>query len=196
MRFVLFLPVFILAACSTGIPLEKYAPQDQSRDAFTFCHGYSCTHKVPAGFDEAEWKKVAQIFRSKPAKTPEAERSKIAAAIARMESVIGVKTGTDHDLAEARSIKEDKGQMDCIDETMNTSRYLEFLEDNGLLQFHERALPVHRGYFLNGWPHNTATIREIPSGQRYAVDSFYRDNGQEPYILAVEQWLTGWNPHK
>lgn len=183
-----------LGACSTGIPLEKYAPQKQARNDFTFCYGYSCKLRQQTGFTDKDWKQVEKIFRSKEAKNAAAEREKIAQSIALMERIIGAKTGTSHDFPEARGIKEDPAQMDCIDETMNTSRYLEFLEEGGLLQFHKRWRPIHRGYFINGWPHNTATIIENETGQRYAVDSFYRANGQEPYILRAEDWLAGWKP--
>lgn len=184
-----------LAACSTGIPLHKYAPQGQPKDDFTFCSGYSCTRKVESGFTDKDWASVRSIFVKKPAKDAEGERSKIAAAIARMESLIGAKTGTAHDLPEARGRKEDPAQMDCLDETVNTSRYLEFLEGDGLLKLHRTGLPVHRGYMIDGaWPHNTATIIELETAQQFVVDSFYRGNGQPPYIMPAKDWLAGWKP--
>lgn len=192
-RFVL-IAILCLSACSTGIPLEKYAPQNQQKEDFTFCYGYSCKRQQETGFTKSEWASVEKIFRSKKVSNAEAERAKIAAAIAKMEQIIGKKTGTDHDLPEARGIKEDVAQMDCIDETMNTSRYLGFLGEAALLKFHKPGLPIHRGYFINGWPHNTATIVETETGISYAVDSFYRANGEEPYIMPAKDWLNGWKP--
>jgi hypothetical protein len=185
---------FLLSGCATGIQLSKYAPQDQPKDDFTFCHGYSCTYKQQTGFSKQEWNSVAAVFKP-AAKTPEAERSKIAKAIARMETIIGKKTNTGQDTGEALSIKQNKYQMDCLDETVNTSRYLAFLYEAGLFKFHQYSAPVHRGYFIDGeWPHNTATIQEIKTGRQFVVDSFYRPNGQEPYILPREVWLKGWKP--
>lgn len=196
MRFIaLLLPFFVLAACSTGIPLDQYAQQNQPRDDFTFCYGYSCKAQQKTGFSDQEWTQLRTIFKTKPAKDAAAERSKIAAAIAKMEKMIGAKTGTSHDLPEARGRKEDPAQMDCLDETVNTSRYLEFLAADGLLQFHRIANPVHRGYFLDGaWPHNTAVIEDTTTNTKYAVDSFYRANGEEPYIVPAQDWLKGWKP--
>jgi len=185
----------LLTGCSTGIPLSKYAPQGQPRTNFTFCHGYSCTYREQTGFTDKEWAMVQKIFRNNPAKTPEGERSKIAAAIAQMERVIGPKTGTEHDEGQATAIKKDAGQMDCLDETVDTSRYLSFLYQDGLLKFYKPADPVHRGYIIDGrWPHNTATIADVKTGERFVVDSFYRPNGQEPYIVPADQWLSGWRP--
>ncbi len=184
----------LLSACSTGIPLDKYAPQKQNRDDFTFCYGYSCTSKKQTEFTESEWKSVTALFKP-AAKTPELERSKIAAAIAKMERIIGAKTGTSHDLPEARGRKEDAFQMDCLDETVNTSRYIGFLQSAGLLKFHEVGEPVHRGYIVDGaWPHNTAVVQETATKKQFVVDSFYKANGQEPYILPAKDWLAGWKP--
>jgi hypothetical protein len=70
------------------------------------------------------------------------------------------------------------------------------MEEAGLLKFHKLGNPIHRGYFINGWPHNTATIRELESNDQYAVDSYYRDNGVKPDIMPADVWLGGWRPPK
>ena len=159
------------------------------------CHGYSCTSKSAAGFDGQEWKDITAVFKVRPVKDAATERARIGKAIAMMERISGKKTGTDEDLGAAGSIKESNKQLDCIDETVNTTMYLGFLRDAGLLKFHEPALPVHRGYFIDGrWPHNTAVIKETESGVMYVVDSFYRPNGEEPYIVLRDDWINGWKP--
>ena len=69
------------------------------------------------------------------------------------------------------------------------------LQKAGLLKFHETALPTHRGYLFDGrWPHNTAVILEVKTGKMFVVDSFYRANGGEPYIVTRADWLAGWRP--
>ena len=111
-----------------------------------------------------------------------------------MEKFSGEKTGTHEDVGEAVRFKTSTKQMDCIDETVNTTTYIKFLNEEGLLKFHEPALPVHRGYFIDGrWPHNSAVIRE-KDGPLYVVDSFYRANGQEPHIVPRTDWVNGWRP--
>lgn len=182
----------ILGGCSTGIDPRKYSDMTAPPDRFAVCHGYSCTSQTVTGFSNVEWKRVSKPF---PAGTARDERHKIAAAIASMERIAGQKTGTDQDKGQAGMVKASTLQMDCIDETVNTTRYLEFLAKAGLLKFHEVAAPTHRGYLVDGrWPHNAAVIRDKATKILYVVDSFYRDNGQEPYIVLREDWLNGWKP--
>lgn len=190
----LLFPLLLLSACATGISIQKYNDLPASPDSFMLCHGYSCTHQSKAGFSAAEWRKVGAIFKT-PAKNAAAERARIAAAIAMMERFSGAKTGTDIDDAEAVGLKTGPKQMDCIDETVNTTHYIGFLQKEGWLAFHAGTEPTHRGYIVDGtWPHNTAVIREIETGALWAVDSFYRKNGEEPYIVPRAAWLAGWKP--
>jgi hypothetical protein len=185
----------ILAGCSTGIPVDKYNNLPAHPDSFMLCHGYSCTYKSKAGFSNKEWKNILAVFRKKPAKDSAAERSKIGKAIAMMERYSGAKTGTDDDDAEAVAIKRNGKQLDCIDETVNTTMYIGLLQKADVLKFHEIADPTHRGYLIDGrWPHNTAVIRETGNGKLFVADSFYRKNGEEPYIMPREAWLAGWKP--
>ncbi len=112
-----------------------------------------------------------------------------------MEKEVVKATGITPDLGEARTFEGDQSQMDCIDETINTSLYLQFFDDEGLFKFHEAAPPLHRGYFVNGmWPHNTGAVREKASGKVYAIDSYYFDNGVTPSIVPIDVWLQNWRP--
>jgi hypothetical protein len=40
----------------------------------------------------------------------------------------------------------------------------------------------------------TPVMTEIASGDRWAVDSSFFDNGHEPVILPLKEWLSGWEP--
>lgn len=194
-KLSLFILPFALAACSTGLPIKKYNDLPAEPQAFTLCHGYSCTHKSAAGFSDAQWSNVLAIFRNNPAKTAEAERAKLGKAIALMEQYSGAKTGTDDDDAEATGSKRNNMQLDCIDETINTTHYVGFLQKAGALKFHEVWEPTHRGYLIDGkWPHNTAVVRDTTNGELFVVDSFYKKNGEEPYIMPRATWLAGWKP--
>jgi hypothetical protein len=194
MKHFFLLSCLALAACSTGISTQKYNNAPATPDSFVLCHGYSCTSKTPTGFTNAEWMAVESVFEPAP-KTAEDERSKIGRALALMERQIGAKTGTDEDIGAAVTRKTSRLQLDCIDETVNTTHYVGFLQKAGWLKFHEITEPTHRGYFIDGrWPHNTAVIREKETGTLWAVDTFYRPNGEEPYILPRADWLAGWKP--
>ena len=193
-KSALILCVLALSSCATGINPKKYNSAPVKPDRFTICHGYSCTHQSKAGFTEKQWKSIAGLFKGK-AGDAKSERSKIAKAVAKMEQYTGAKTGTAEDLAMAGAFKESGYQLDCIDETVNTTQYLTMLQDAKLLKFHVVAEPTHRGYLIDGrWPHNTAVMREKKTGALWVVDSFYRANGKKPYILPRPAWLAGWKP--
>ncbi|MCB1531119.1 MAG: hypothetical protein H6853_02515 [Rhodospirillales bacterium] len=197
MRYFSFLLGFVLAACgSTGLPLNPYMDKNATPQKFTACHNYGCSQRTAVGFGKRQWKKILKEFRHAP-KTPQQERQRIANAIAQMETYVGKAAGTYRDVGEATARPKDNGQMDCIDETVNTTLYLRFLEAEGVFKFHETALPLHRGYFVDGaWPHNTAAIREKKTGAIFAVDAYYKDNGNPPYMVPKKEWVSGWKPEK
>jgi hypothetical protein len=78
--------------------------------------------------------------------------------------------------------------MDCVDESTNTTTYLTMLLKDGLLKWHNVEDRATRGFFIFGWPHTTAVIRDTVTGQLYVVDSWFLDNGQPPYIQKLEDW--------
>ncbi|WP_430512409.1 hypothetical protein [Pannonibacter phragmitetus] len=88
------------------------------------------------------------------------------------------------------------GQMDCIDEASNTTSLLLYAEREGMLRHHSVVSPVARGFLLDGrYPHATAVLREMRSGQAHAIDSWVHDSGKPPVIQPLESWFAasgGW----
>jgi hypothetical protein len=81
------------------------------------------------------------------------------------------------------------GQMDCLDETANTTSLLLVLQEQGLLTYHKVEPPESRGFFLDGrYPHFTAIIADKRTGEEWAVDPWRRAPGQIPEILPLIQW--------
>lgn len=197
MRYFSFLFIFVLVACgSTGMPLHPFMEKGATPQNFSVCHNYGCSQRTDVAFSKVQWKKIVREFR-RTSKTPAQERKKIAKAIARMEQYVGKASGTYRDVGEATSSKKDRWQMDCIDETVNTTLYLRFLEAEGVFKFYEATLPLHRGYFVDGaWPHNTAAIREKETGAIFTVDAYYGDNGKPPALISKKEWVAGWKPEK
>ena len=161
---------------------------------FSVCHGGSCAIVSQAGLDEGQWRRIAQVFPA-PARSAEEERARIAGAIALFETMVGAITDTADDRAENQSGANWWSQMDCIDESTNSTTYLRMLARADLLKWHRVEARVTRGYFLFGWPHTTAVLSE-PSGARWAVDSWFHGNGRLPEIVPLELWKTGWRPAK
>jgi hypothetical protein len=191
MRFFFLTGLLFLTGCgqTSGLNLGHYPDPNASPEEFIYCHGYSCSQKTLFGFREGEWKDIQKIFKKK-SKTAKEEREKIGDAIAKMEQVIGVTIGTDEDLPKAPIKKQSDNELDCIDETVNTTKLLKFLENDGLLKFHTVGEPVYKGLFINGvYPHNSATVKEIETGHIYVVDSYIYKNGAPPNIRGLDNWL-------
>jgi hypothetical protein len=88
------------------------------------------------------------------------------------------------------------GQLDCVDEAVNTSVALAMLKADGLLRWHDPGPVAGRGNMLAGeWPHRSATLVER-GGARFAVDSWFDDNGAPARVVPLEDWLAYWRPSR
>ena len=191
MRCFLFIFCLLLGACgyTGGLNLGRYPDPDASPSRFIVCHGYGCLEQTTVGLRDHEWNTVRQIFKTKST-TAESERHQIAQAIALIEQYTGAIIGTDQDLPKAPIIKKSDKELDCIDETVNTTKYLKFLADDGLLAFHKVGNPVYKGFGVNGvYPHNSATVVEIQTGHVYVIDSYIYKNGSQPNVRNLDHWL-------
>jgi hypothetical protein len=158
--------------------------------ALSVCYGHGCSQTTEVTLDESEFSSVRELFLD--VKHAAHEREQIASAIAMLEILAGAKTRTSTDRAGTGLAWP--GQMDCIDESANTTAYLALFAREGLLRWHAVEANATRGWLLFGWPHTTAVIREVASGERFAVDSWFFDNGAAPAIVPLTLWRSGWTP--
>ena len=160
---------------------------------FEVCQGGGCAQSNQLTIGEAEWSSVAQLFKPKASNSAD-ERLQIGKAIGMLEQIVGAKNGTLSDRAGTFDNSEYKGQLDCNDEAINTTTYLRLLKSNGLMQFHEIEDMRTRNFFFTGWPHSTAVIHDIKTGERFAVDSWFYDNGHAAAIVPFATWKSGYKP--
>jgi hypothetical protein len=158
-------------------------------EAYTLdtCTDYHCDIIIPVTLNNRERQQISQLFTN--VDTPAEERERIARAIGLFEHLIGPKNGTLVDQGKNPSDAPPRGQLDCISESTNSTIYLKQLETAGLLRWHsvdERAVR-HRWLFATHW---TAVISD-KDGTRYAVDSWYGDNGDPAIVLPLEAWYKG-----
>jgi hypothetical protein len=188
--FVLYFGSSAQAALADITRIFHQTPQ---LNQFEICQGGGCAEVSATSLTELEWKAVAKIFNS-PAKNAEDERKKIAQAIGVLEGLVGRKVGTSTDRAGTFDNAGYPGQLDCNDEAINTTTYMRLLKQNGFIRFHEIEDTRTRDFFFTGWPHTTAVIHEIKTGDRYAVDSWFYDNGAPATIVPFSQWKSGYKP--
>lgn len=160
---------------------------------FSVCYGHSCSVVVTVGVSEQGWQRVRSLF-SPASPNADEERVRIGAAIALMESLVGVQTGTWRDYGGDLKGLARAGQMDCVDEANNSTTYLRMFAADGLLAWHTVGSILKRGHILWGVPHATAVIVDTASGEAWAVDSWFLDNGLPPYIVPYGVWYDGWRP--
>ena len=114
------------------------------------------------------------------------EKQAIRQAIAMMETFSGEIAGTSLDKGGNYPGYDIIKQLDCIDESTNTFQYLSALEELNLLKWHKVEPKKRRiRWFFTHW---TAVVSENSSNQKFAIDSWYRDNGQPPYIQLLQDW--------
>lgn len=191
--FSFFLLVPWTAAHADPDLVTRLLRQDATPAHFEFCHGGGCVAVEAVSLREADWDEVEALFSHVPDDADE-ERARIADAIGLLEFFVGRVTGTSNDVGGTFEGFGMPGQLDCIDESTNTTNYLKMLRNRGLLRFHEVGDTHTRGFFLNGWPHTAASVRETGSKAVYIVDSWFYDNGEPAVILPLQRWQDGWKP--
>jgi len=166
------------------------------------CWGWGCTTFFDAALSEENWQQLELVFSPK-ANNAKEERSQIANAIGVFETITGELNGqTKFDLGAPNSKGIGKtGQTDCVDESTNTTRYLKFLYARGYLKFHgvgEIEIRLNKPLLPFLGQHFTATINEIGSEKRFAVDGWWFNNGHPAVIQKLEYWLNrkSFDPNK
>ena len=185
--FTLVFSLTVWAGREQGVEAPPYV----TLDAIPVCYDFGCKNSSTVNLPITEWAEVVGWF-DPVAKTPAEERDQIMKAIGWMEVLIGKHTPTHRDLAFDLPANQDDvsdlfpGQQDCIDEAVNTTTYLRLFELNGFLKHHvviEQA--YRRAIFDQHW---AGQIREMVSGERYVVDSWFQPNGYLPVIQASREW--------
>lgn len=163
---------------------------------FEICSGGGCAEIHQVGLSIEEWQTIAAIFSSNTSEqnAANAERNHIAKAIGMFEKIVGEKTHTHTDRAGTFDNSAYAGQLDCNDEAINTTTYLRLLVQQGLVKLHSVEDMRTRNFFFTGWPHSTAVIHENASGARFAVDSWFYDNGAPATIVPFSLWKSGFFP--
>lgn len=187
--------ILAFAVASLALPVAAHADWYSDRggrspvgDRVYVCHGYSCRIVTPVQLSTGDISEIAAPLL-RPLQDAGSEREAISRSVELFETVIGNRAGTANDRPAMQFGAAGDDQMDCIDETTNTTSLLLVLAARGYLQHHRVAEPASRGFFLDGrYPHATAVLAEAQSGTKWVVDSWPRANGQPPVIQPLSHW--------
>lgn len=195
-RDALLVAAFAVLAAPLSTDLVAAQGQHESRSVglptagqLVLCHGHGCRFKTPVAVTPADRARLGGFLSAGGASAP-AERAAIARAVAWTERRYGADMGTRGDRPRTGYTDAgDRGQLDCVDESLNTTAVLLYLEGQGWLRHHKVGAIVSRGYFLDlRYPHQTAVIRTRRGGEAWAVDSWTRASGMLPEIMPLSAW--------
>ena len=182
-RFLLPALVIALAGCAGPRPARPIGPLHL--ESIPLQHRKGAVVQTFAVSPE-QWAALASGFEPPPP-TAAAERAALSRAIAELERIAGAQTPTHRDRGRYRAGLLEEGQADCVDESANTTTYLHLLAQRGLLRHHEVLEPQWRTKYVVA-THRTAAVRETATGEAYAIDSWWEDNGGPPLIKPLDVW--------
>lgn len=182
---------FVPSAAAEFADIQRIYHETPRLDQFEVCHGNGCNKFSQLALSELDWQRVSLVFLD-AALTAKAERQKVSEAIGLLEEIVGREIGTNADLA--GTFNSGAGQQDCNDESINTTTYMRLLKQEGYIRFHEIEDLTRRNFFFNGWPHTTAVIRETETGEKFAVDAWFFDNGHPATIVPLKRWKDNYSP--
>ena len=174
-------------------------------EQISVCYNYGCATQAIVNLSAQQLQQVDQLLAS--AEDAGHERQLLAQAIGQLYAWAGEQTPIHADRAGNYADAGVSGEMDCIDHSTTTTRFLRMLEQRGALHFHHVITVTRRGWIFQ---HFTATVEERQAvadvatataltqtstlPQRFAVDSWFVDNGKPAIVLPLDQWFSYGGP--
>ena len=150
------------------------------------CRGFGCNVESTISLSTEEWQSVAGWLKT-VSPNPNTEREQIRQAIGWMEVLVGRHgPGREDRALDLQHTAYRTGQMDCVDESINTTTYLKLFEKQNLLRWHRVVERIQRRALFDA--HWASQIEEIQTGDRYVIDSWFQDNGLLPNVQKTKDW--------
>ncbi len=162
-------------------------------DEISICYNYGCAVTAKVNLRANELRAARSLLLR--ATDASEEREAVSRVIGLFEVAAGQQTPTWADKGGNVNDNGVDGRMDCIDESTNTTNYLRLLESKGWLKYHRVLDPVKRAPLLVN-DHWTARIVEKKTGQEFAVDSWFFDNGHPAFVVPLDEWRNGAEPNE
>ncbi len=160
---------------------------------FQVCAAQGCDRISTLSYENEEWQRIARLFET-PVISAQQERQRISQAVALAEQLVGGKNGTAYDYGRNAGLFSGHPQLDCVAESANTTVAMMLLQQQGMLKYHRVIYPHNRNILSFRMAHYSAAIEERETQRRFAVDSWFFDNGKQPVIVPIEDWKDGYDP--
>ncbi len=167
-----------------------------ARERIEVCFNYGCLSSAQVVFNHRQLAAVRELLDD--ATDAAHERELIAVVIGRLLGWAGQQSPISADKGGNYADDGVSGKMDCIDHSTTTTLLLTMMAKRGWLRWHRVLASEVRTRFLI-FEHWTAVIEEAPNAPyrdqhpysrvRYAVDSWFNDNGKPAVVMPLDQWL-------
>jgi hypothetical protein len=179
--------------------LVLVATASYADESVSVCFNYGCATQATVRFSAQQLNSVKETLAG--AHNASEERTLLAQVIGTLYAWAGKQTPIHADRGGNFADAGVQGAMDCIDHSTTTTRFLRLLEQHDALHFHHVIATSRRGWIFQ---HLTATIEELPPATasaasatsvtaaqrpRFAVDSWYVDNGKPAIVLPLAEWF-------
>lgn len=174
-------------------------PKDSlTLSSIPFCRQYTCNEIINIEISEQDWLQATQLLNEKPY-SARMERALLTEVYSRMEVLLGRMARTQYDIGGTFKVemlpRANSIQLDCIDEAFNMYVFLNLLNNEGKLYWHEVGNIVHRGWLLDlNYPHTALTVIDKNTQEQFVIDAWFHDNGRPPELISLQQWKSGWTP--
>ena len=193
----------------TAAVLMLLALTSAADEKVSVCFNYGCLAQVDVVYNEAQLAIIGELLGA--AHDAAEERAAIGVAVGRLLGWAGEQSPIAADRGGNYADAAVFGRMDCIDHSTTTTRLLAMLERRQMLRFHRVLAAEKRQPFLV-MVHYSASIEEIdpvtardaapsaPVGEaaqvlRFAVDSWFFENGRPAVVMPLAQWKSGESPN-
>jgi len=162
------------------------------------CFNSSCARTKMLTFSAADMEKVKDQLAFCPGQKLYDRLQRVRIAVWQMEALAEEYVPI---LANDRELNDREfgvyGRMDCVDNASNTANYLKILMDFGQLPLWRVEAPSMRKPLDLNAVHWSAVLKDEATGEKWAVDSWFRPNGHLPFVLPLNVWkdeTQGWLP--
>jgi len=178
-------------------PLLLAAGCAQAAQEVAVCYNYGCLTESRIAYSESQLAAIGGLLAG--AQDAERERSVLALAVGLLYAWAGQVSPIAADRGGDYADDAVYGRMDCIDHATSTTRLLQMIEARGWLRFHrvldsQRRAPFIVNQHFSAVVEQTVPPPETEGAGRYAIDSWFYDNGMPAVVLPLDDWLKGAGP--